>query len=168
LTVRSPLFRKLLLAAALLIAVTLGSADFLLTRYTAERERSLVQATDGGLPPPDRAGAASAAPPTCSNGPRTPMRKLGSRVTVIDSDGVVLADSRHDPETMENHRARPEVRAALSGRPGSAIRRSATLDIDFLLLRRAGRSARLSGRRSSSGDSSAAGGRLHCAVRMLI
>jgi two-component system phosphate regulon sensor histidine kinase PhoR len=59
-------------------------------------------------------------------------RKLGSRVTVIDRAGVVLADSRHDPETMENHQARPEVRAALSGQTGSAVRRSATLDIDFL------------------------------------
>jgi two-component system phosphate regulon sensor histidine kinase PhoR len=53
-------------------------------------------------------------------------------VTVIDRAGVVLADSRHDPETMENHQARPEVRAALSGQTGSAVRRSATLDIDFL------------------------------------
>jgi len=43
LIVRSPIFRKLLLAAALLIAVTLATADVLLTRYTAERERSLVR-----------------------------------------------------------------------------------------------------------------------------
>ena len=43
LTVRSPVFRKLLLAAALLIAVALGTADFLLTRYTADRERTLAR-----------------------------------------------------------------------------------------------------------------------------
>jgi two-component system phosphate regulon sensor histidine kinase PhoR len=42
-----------------------------------------------------------------------------------------MADSRHDPETMENHRARPEVHAALNGQAGSDIRRSATLDIEF-------------------------------------
>jgi len=57
--------------------------------------------------------------------------ELGSRVTLIDNAGVVMADSRHDPETMENHSARPEVRSALAGRAGADIRRSATLDIDF-------------------------------------
>ncbi len=45
-------------------------------------------------------------------------RETGYRVTMIDSRGVVLADSRHDPETMENHARRPEVAAALGGRTG--------------------------------------------------
>jgi two-component system phosphate regulon sensor histidine kinase PhoR len=74
----------------------------------------------------------SAPPPNLQQWAEDTDRKLGSRVTVIDRAGVVLADSRHDPETMENHQARPEVRAALSGQTGSAVRRSATLDIDFL------------------------------------
>ena len=56
---------------------------------------------------------------------------LRARVTLIDDNGVVLADSRNDPETMENHRGRPEVIAALAGRSGSAVRRSATMDVDF-------------------------------------
>src|SRR5581483_1368361 len=56
---------------------------------------------------------------------------IGRRVTVIDQTGVVLADSRHDPETMENHASRKEVRAALAHREGSDERRSATLDVDF-------------------------------------
>lgn len=131
LTVQSSIFRKLLLASALLIGVTLASADFLLTRYTAERERLLVRQqmaqslrfaapTLASVPPQDLQKWAEDADP-----------KLLARVTVIDSAGVVLADSRHDPESMENHRARPEVRAALSGAPGSDIRRSATLDLDF-------------------------------------
>ena len=128
----SPLFRKLLLASTLLIGITLASAAFLLTGYTADRERSvaeqqLAQSVRWILPvltslPPERLQQWAADTDV----------KLGSRVTVIDSTGVVLADSRHDPETMENHRTRPEVRAALAGRSGSAVRRSATLDIDFL------------------------------------
>ena len=137
LIVRSPLFRKLLFAAALLIAVALGTADVLLTRYTAERERSLAQrelADSLRLIAPELPAAAlsNLQPSHVQQWAEDSDRKLRARVTVIDSGGVVLADSRHDPETMENHQARPEVRAALSGHPGSAVRRSATLDIDFL------------------------------------
>lgn len=130
--IRSAIFRKLLLAAALLIAVTLTTAGVLLTRYTADRERALAQqqmAQSLGLLAP---ALTSLAAQNMQQWAEDADAKLGSRVTVIDSSGVVLADSRHDPETMENHRARPEVSAALGGHPGSAIRRSATLDIDFL------------------------------------
>lgn len=60
------------------------------------------------------------------------------RLTVIDLDGRVLAES--DPETaaarMENHKTadRPEVLAAIAGRPGSDTRPSETLSIDFRYL----------------------------------
>ena len=37
--------------------------------------------------------------------------KTGARVTVIDTTGIVIADSDEDPETMENHSARPEIMA---------------------------------------------------------
>lgn len=64
------------------------------------------------------------------------VRKVESdiqvRVTVIDGSGRVLADSEHRPVTMENHLDRPEVRAALSGAEGSAIRYSTTLGHDLL------------------------------------
>jgi len=58
----------------------------------------------------------------------------GARLTVIRTDGVVLADSEHDPATMENHAtpSRPEVLAAIGGRIGSAQRRSETLGRQFL------------------------------------
>ena len=63
------------------------------------------------------------------------VRRLGSttdvRVTVIRTDGVVLADSEHDPATMENHRTRPEVLQALKGTVGVATRISATIGIPF-------------------------------------
>jgi len=29
------------------------------------------------------------------------------RITIIDNDGTVLADSKNDPSTMENHKYRP-------------------------------------------------------------
>jgi len=58
----------------------------------------------------------------------------GTRFTVIDADGTVLADSDEDPATMENHAGRPEVRAAASGEPGVATRYSTTRDIRMMYL----------------------------------
>lgn len=55
-----------------------------------------------------------------------------TRTTIIGHDGVVLADTEADPKTMENHAGRPEVAAALSGKVGSASRRSHTVGIEFL------------------------------------
>ncbi len=42
------------------------------------------------------------------------MATSGARVTVIDNTGRVLADSAHDPETMENHSNRPEIQQAFA------------------------------------------------------
>jgi two-component system phosphate regulon sensor histidine kinase PhoR len=55
-----------------------------------------------------------------------------TRATIIAHNGVVLADSEADPETMENHAGRPEVAAALQGRIGTNSRRSHTVGIEFL------------------------------------
>lgn len=130
-TIRSSIFGKLLLTSALLIGVTLASAYFLLTRYVAERERSLVQQ--------QMAQSLRIIAPTLAANPPQNLQKwaedtdaaVNARVTLIDSSGVVVADSRHDPETMQNHRERPEVSTALAGRPGSAFRLSATLDVEY-------------------------------------
>jgi two-component system phosphate regulon sensor histidine kinase PhoR len=60
-------------------------------------------------------------------------RILGARVTVIDADGTVLAESDLESvQAMENHAGRPEVRQAMAGQVGSDMRRSATLGRDLL------------------------------------
>jgi two-component system, OmpR family, phosphate regulon sensor histidine kinase PhoR len=62
-------------------------------------------------------------------------KDVGSRVTVIASDGEVLADSAASgPELarMENHANRPEVRAASAGEVSRSERRSATVGVDLL------------------------------------
>jgi len=41
----------------------------------------------------------------------------GQRITLIDARGVVLADSREDPEVMDNHGRRPEIVDALGTNP---------------------------------------------------
>jgi two-component system phosphate regulon sensor histidine kinase PhoR len=62
------------------------------------------------------------------------MSASGARVTIIAADGRVLAESQHDPETMENHAARPEIHEAFasSAGEGRAVRHSATLDRDLV------------------------------------
>jgi len=59
-------------------------------------------------------------------------KALGIRVTLIDTAGFVLADSDHDPKTMDNHLDRPEIRDARVKDFGEAKRFSRTLDTDFL------------------------------------
>jgi len=56
----------------------------------------------------------------------------GTRLTVIRSDGVVLADSVHDPERMVNHASRPEVRSSLGGAFGRDERVSGTTGLPYL------------------------------------
>jgi two-component system phosphate regulon sensor histidine kinase PhoR len=64
----------------------------------------------------------------------TQMAASGARVTVIAADGRVLGDSQGDPQSMENHANRPEVLEAMAKGEGRSVRRSATLNRDFLYL----------------------------------
>jgi len=57
---------------------------------------------------------------------------VDARVTIIDSSGRVLADTRAHPNEMENHATRPEFVAALHGQSGSSTRTSHTVGIPFL------------------------------------
>jgi len=59
-------------------------------------------------------------------------RQIGARITVIDSKGIVLADSDEDPSKMENHKNRPEIKTALSHQTGQSIRLSETIKIDMM------------------------------------
>ena len=64
-------------------------------------------------------------------------QQVGARVTVVQPEGRVLADSELTPEQvaqMDNHLGRPEVRAAIADGVGSALRRSDNLRIDMLYL----------------------------------
>jgi two-component system phosphate regulon sensor histidine kinase PhoR len=60
------------------------------------------------------------------------LEKSGARVTVIDDTGRVLADSEHDPKTMENHAGRPEVQQAFATGEGQSVRHSNTINRDLV------------------------------------
>lgn len=57
---------------------------------------------------------------------------LAKRITVIDVNGTVVAESDTDPAQMENHAKREEVMQATRLGFGHAVRYSHTLGIDFL------------------------------------
>lgn len=59
-------------------------------------------------------------------------REWEFRVTIIDTDGRVLADSDHDAEIMDNHAGRPEVVDALAQGRGSSIRYSHTVEREMM------------------------------------
>jgi two-component system, OmpR family, phosphate regulon sensor histidine kinase PhoR len=60
------------------------------------------------------------------------MAASGARITVITSEGKVLADSQSDPSTMENHGTRPEILEAKEKGEGRSIRHSVTIKRDLL------------------------------------
>jgi two-component system phosphate regulon sensor histidine kinase PhoR len=62
------------------------------------------------------------------------MSASGARATIVDADGRVLADSAHDPATMESHADRPEIRQAVAEGRGRAVRYSDTLNRDLVYL----------------------------------
>lgn len=68
--------------------------------------------------------------------PQELVERLGDetsvRITVVDSDGVVLADSDEVPAALENHGDRPEILGALGGTATSDIRESDTQGVDRL------------------------------------
>jgi len=60
-------------------------------------------------------------------------KKINIRLTIIGKDGKVLADSKANPDTMENHLNRPEIQQALlQNHKGSSERYSHTLKNDML------------------------------------
>lgn len=62
------------------------------------------------------------------------MAQSGARVTVITADGTVVADSDEDPDSMDNHASRPEVRDAIAVGRGRATRFSDTVNRELVYL----------------------------------
>jgi len=58
--------------------------------------------------------------------------KIHTRLTIIATDGRVMADSEEERQSMENHSYRPEVSEALQGKTGKSIRFSSTANKDTL------------------------------------
>jgi two-component system phosphate regulon sensor histidine kinase PhoR len=61
-------------------------------------------------------------------------RRTETRYTLMDPEGRVLADSREEPASMENHANRPERQLAVGQGVGHSVRHSNTLGQDMLYL----------------------------------
>jgi len=133
-TLRSHIFRELFWSACFLIATSLLVSNVYLSRYMAQRQ---VESVDQRL-----AAQAPILAAQVGDLPRAQLQQWAraagglaqARITIIDPSGVVLADSQHDPETMDNHAGRPEIRQAVQGGIGRAVRHSATLNRDLCYL----------------------------------
>ena len=55
---------------------------------------------------------------------------IETRITIVQEDGTVLADSRYKPNLMDNHANRPEIKAVINDNSsiGESTRRSSTLE----------------------------------------
>lgn len=58
-------------------------------------------------------------------------QNINARITIINEEGIVLADSQFNPAEMENHLFRPEVQQAIKNGFGKANRWSDTVKVDF-------------------------------------
>jgi two-component system phosphate regulon sensor histidine kinase PhoR len=130
--VRARLFWKLGLTYLALLFGVLLAVDLYSSRVL---RRDYIRAADDKLA--SLSNIAQARPPHLDDSAQLRawtqwMAESGARVTVIDHTGVVLDDSAHDPETMENHSNRPEIRQAFATGMGQSVRHSATLGRDLV------------------------------------
>jgi two-component system, OmpR family, phosphate regulon sensor histidine kinase PhoR len=132
--VRNRIFFKLLGAFLLVIVACTLTLDFSVRRYwerslRTEIERSMRQKAEMFAERVQTDKSQNIAAITAEA-----AKAAEARATVIDSKGVVLADSEASPAQMENHAtsSRPEVLAALRGEIGMSSRWSHTIGLDFL------------------------------------
>jgi two-component system phosphate regulon sensor histidine kinase PhoR len=118
------IFSRLILSLVAVIALALIAVDYLVTQsvqetFSAQLRQELAEKarTIALMLPPQPADFGQLAKAT------------GARLTWVDATGRVLGDSDSDPRGMDNHKARPEVAAALQGEVGSSLRMSPTLGI---------------------------------------
>ncbi len=111
--------------AAVAIAVFIGDGVVRDTAYATYRQNAeTVARTVRNLLPEDARSVTAAAEEFV----RRAAGDTDTRITIIATDGTVLADSHADASSMENHAVRPEIRVALSGELGVIRRYSSTVD----------------------------------------
>jgi two-component system, OmpR family, phosphate regulon sensor histidine kinase PhoR len=125
---------RLVLGTVLILVLTVG-----ILFWIAERSLRRDLETEVGRTIEVEAALVREALPRDTSAVGDAVRRLSAqsdhRITLIDRNGWVIADSDFPPgplPSIENHRTRPEVRAALAGGTGIAQRRSATVGRNLL------------------------------------
>jgi two-component system phosphate regulon sensor histidine kinase PhoR len=121
--------RRLVLGSILILVLTVGILFWLAERSLREDlEADIANALES-----EARLVREALPADSTAWPATVRRlsaQTGHRITIIDRDGWVRADSDFPPGPLppiQNHSDRPEVRAAMAGARGIASRRSETV-----------------------------------------
>ena len=100
----------------LLLCISLKSLEDTAQEQTEQNLRSFAYSLNKLLPPP---------PANIDSFVKSLTQQDPSyRITLIESDGTVIADSLADPKTMENHSTRSEVRSAFAGKEGTSLHTS--------------------------------------------
>ncbi len=115
------IFLKLIAAVFCVLIISLVAVDFMASKIA---ESSYVDTLSRELVGKCRILALADLTPEKFN---AFAKAAGGRLTLIATDGRVLADSENRAGSMENHRTRPEVRAALAGQVGLSRRASPTM-----------------------------------------
>jgi two-component system phosphate regulon sensor histidine kinase PhoR len=125
------IFLKLILGVFCVLLIAGVSVDYFATEVT---RKTYTQNLTQQLTEKARALAVALDDPAAltAEKARALEAAAGGRITIVRADGKVLADSEANAAGMENHRSRPELVAALAGRAGADIRRSATIGVSFL------------------------------------
>lgn len=131
----SPFFRRIFLPYLILIFLTAGLVGVQGARRVraAYLERTRTDLHDSSVLIAELVGNDIAAQRLGDL--REHIRRLGiairCRITIVRSDGVVIADNEADPAHMDNHRLRPEIVDSVSQGDGGSVRRSGTLHQDL-------------------------------------
>jgi len=120
----------LLLSVAGLAFITWKDVREFRKTYLAQTEESLkdrAQLLRVAFLPLYRAANQTNADSVCNQ-----AKASATRITLILANGKVLADSKADPDTMENHAYRPEINSAMAGEVGVSTRYSATRNLGMM------------------------------------
>lgn len=112
------IFRSSLLTALLVLAVSLFFVFGILYRYFEEQLKSELKSKADYIEYAIEQGGADG------------LEKIANendRITIISSDGTVIADTEANAGEMENHLEREEVKQALENGSGTSVRYSGTL-----------------------------------------
>ncbi len=130
----SPIFRKLIIAAFLLMAGILLGMNFYLTRFTVQIQTQAIERRLRAEAQILAEEAATVPPSKLEQWSQQSQARAQAQITVIDPQGAVLADST-DPSAISSRRSGlAEVQKALQGTAGTVIRPDPVLNEEFYYL----------------------------------
>lgn len=129
------LFAKLIFGTLAVLIVALVAVDILVSQVAEANYRESLERELSGKAKLLGQLALSGVPVTAVQARASELAAAGAaRLTLVDRDGTVLADSERRPSEMENHKTpqRPEILAALNGEQGSHVRQSESIGTEYL------------------------------------